>query len=43
MLIRFHSDDAEREIRTALRIDAVVLPKGDWFHASHLNARIHSR
>ncbi|MDR3386314.1 MAG: protein kinase [Rudaea sp.] len=31
-------DDAEREIRAALAIDALVLPKDDWRHANHLNA-----
>ncbi len=31
-------DDAEREIRAALAIDALVLPKDHWRHANHLNA-----
>lgn len=31
-------DDAEREIRLALAIDAKVLPKDDWRRANHLNA-----
>jgi serine/threonine-protein kinase len=31
-------DAAEREIRTALDIDAGTLPKDDWRHANHLNA-----
>ena len=32
------ADDAEHEIRSALTIDTVVLPKDDWRHANHLNA-----
>ncbi len=31
-------DDAEREIRAALAMDAVTLPKDDWRIANHLNA-----
>jgi eukaryotic-like serine/threonine-protein kinase len=31
-------DDADREIRAALAIDALILPKDDWRRANHLNA-----